>query len=698
MDKSPSPASPPPRPPQPLDGGGAAASAPHSHDKSAPFAANAYDEDAIYEQKSTVEPAVTEETVQSDISGLKISRGFTFSQNLDKNSATKFFSKGVFHEAALHGAYRQVEMILRKCADLREVLMSKDQTGRTAIHGAAYNMEYATLQLLLENPILQEEIDSKDFFGCNALLLAAMRPVATGSIEASEKKRKCIALLLEKGSKPQLACAVKGDGSTIFHWLAQHGLSTCVEEVLRNRGEDAAKAGDFQEFLSLTDSQGRLAIDIAGHEAVSCAVLVEQEKLNRDFTKQKEKISRLNVANLKETLRLLVKNTALADRMEKGCFPNKRTTQSLLTWACFLGEKELVDIILTNASKAGLRLDLAWAKIPEQRGRTCLHFALLGGCTTTASVLLERSRELAKSAREIRQHAAFVNAADQYGTTAVHLSLMLANFPQRFGNDVSSAKLLISKFSGNPSKLDEAGRTATLYAREEMQMWLRQHREDYFMPRHVKDKKSPTYDWVLQFRVTESNYSLVEQYMRRIAEYVESRGLICHSTSLPNRQDKKKFAAGSLLMLTANNSTLRKYAAQTSFPLPVIMQRRRSPCRDGVQHVFEPLMSRQRIELIGKILLEKFDLPVMRGSGMLKDFFPMHEECEKYAIEKIWTHNFIPIFPWRRFSDFLYESEKSSQSGLTRIAAYFGEKKAFYFAFTCTYTVYLVSLPRKQKL
>ena len=272
-----------------------------------------------------------------------------------------------------------------------------------------------------------------------------------------------------------------------------------------------------------------------------------------------------------------------------------------------------------------------------------------------------------------------------YSNYPLHLAAMYSNFPD-FGPTQHTISRLLSS-GADPTRLNADGRTPASYARKEVRKMFALKTNAY-ENKYVKNKKQLSFDYVIRFNQMREDkliegklvqHKLTTNSIRQFKHYLNKEGLTCADT-----MDGKVL----ILMITASNSTLRSHAEKLSLKLPVLGRRKNAAYETEKAWVYEPLRSREKIQIIKAIIDKEFDLNVFKHGEIVLDYFPIHEETELEGIRDSWIRGCCPD-PWRNKNHLLSERRSSTMSGLSRIATYFGEEKAMYFGFVSFYSLYL---------
>ena len=660
------------------------------------------------------------------------------------SNETMVGKSGMLHEAAEHGNDKLVERYVVNNPDNTEsemIMLSCDNEKRNALHKAAVNGHSKCVELLLEHStVLQAHIDKKDRFGCTALYLACVKNTIVldnGSFatleEVVEIKLQIVKLLLDNGAKPRDAWK-KGRG-TALHWCAVHGYDTVAQALLSHVDNKGDRGG--QTLLYLVDNNGDLPIDVAGNEVLRRRYRFEEQmvKLEEDPDNNLQKNNRERrelapVTRYNKETRLkyqTVKQRQPSTKLEgilmryEACAVALMTTvqvdvkktdyrlrwlQSMLVWCSYLGLYIEVQEILLIGRNPKIYLSLTWGGISTQSGRTALHYAALMGQDDIIELLWDFYNDPSQKSKFVSQkdmqkrgccgdtksgkRMGFVNYPDHFDNTPLHLCAKQTHYPNKFGANNTTAKMLL-EYGADATLLNSEGRAPASYARtnelrqlfEQLTQKQKGFKGSCFDSPRVKNETVLSFDWVIRFTLFKNKARSKDSkhHQEEMKNYLKSKRCWVKLMDDP----KKEY---TLLMFTATEAVCRHHAGKLKLELPVTHQRVDRAYDPSLEFIFEPIRSRERINILKAVLDQEYELDVFVHSGVVFDYFPLHENTEIESVKSRWTRGCCPE-PFRTVDDLINENRSSVMSGLSTIAGYFGEEKAMYFAFVSFYSLYM---------
>ena len=674
--------------------------------------------------------------------------GMLIRQNSVVSREAMIGKSGMLHEAAEHGNTALVNRYCRdgKVHDSKTIMLSSDYENRNALHKACFNGHVECVKILLEHShVIRNHVDDKDRFGCTALYLACVKNtvVLDSGSQALPNEVVNITLeivnkLLENGAKPNLA-GTKQHG-TALHWCAIHGFDGVVIALLSKGGE---------ALVTKLDLSRDLPIDIVGNELFKLRYRYEEQMINidtnqnmkrRTLTEDKTKFIDYTVLKTRQEKVSSSQLESVLARFERCCVAliaavplvketnkkksdattkvfdrivhNVRWLQSMLLWCCYLGLTKEVEAILEIGKTASVHLSLTWGGVSTQSGRTALHFAALMGHDAIIDKLNAFYKDPTQIAKFVKiedmqkktcccgardaKNMGFVNYPDHFANTPLHLCAMQAHFPNEFGAHPSTTEKLLG-MGADATLLNAEGRAPASYARGEVRKIFEQMTEKQknfegtcFDSPRVKNEKILSFDWIIRFKNYKEGSKKDQDTMRSIdskqhqlemKKYLEGKRCLVRLIEDP----KKDFF---LLLFTATETACRFHAGEIGVELPVLHKRVDRKYEPKLSFIFEPLRSRERISILKAILDMEYDLEVFVRSGIIEDYFPMHETTEIESVKIRWTIGCCPE-PFRTPDDLMNENRSSVMAGLSTIAGYYGEEKAMYFAFVSFYSLYI---------
>ena len=533
---------------------------------------------------------------------------------------------GMFHEAGEHGNLALCSRYVQDPSnnESKKIMLSSDTEKRTALHKACFNGHVECVKVLLSHSdIIRANVDIRDRFGCTALYLACVKNTITldnGSQanvqEVVDIKLEIVKTLFALESRADAALAFKKGRGTALHWCAIHGFDTVAMEILKHGGVP---------LLYRMDSNLDLPVDTIGNEVLRRRYRYEEQKIKVDVgdtmlmagddaaavfvdderrvlvpnatvrveyaaVKKREASSALEgVLNRYEACAIALL-TAVPVVKEKESY-DLRWLQSMLLWCCYLGLASEVSDILIVGRRKDVRLNLTWAGISTQSGRTALHFAAWMGQDVIINMLKEFNEDPTQRGKFISQkdmqkrtwccakrtarNMGFVNYPDWFLNTPLHLCSQQSHFPNNFGSTLSTSKILLN-MGADATLLNAEGRAAANYARGPQQRLVYEEltrkqpgfKGTCFDSPRVKNEQILSFDWIVRFtnhknangeptvRSVDS-----EHHQHEMQAYLTGKRCLVRMLDDP----RKEFTA---LLFTATEAVCRHHANELGIELP----------------------------------------------------------------------------------------------------------------------------------
>eukprot|EP00750_Incisomonas_marina_P024438 INCI5116.1.p1 GENE.INCI5116.1~~INCI5116.1.p1 ORF type:complete len:1950 (-),score=259.30 INCI5116.1:876-6725(-) len=191
----------------------------------------------------------------------------------------------------------------------------------------------------------------------------------------------------------------------------------------------------------------------------------------------------------------------------------------------------------------------------------------------------------------------------------------------------------------------------------------------------------------------------------KVYEQLEATGLTVQQVTFPLLEPRKSF-----VLVSCHLNIIAKYAEELGFEKKLVLTVDRLPFRVRAKSMFEPFRSRDRQEVIFRIMtrtikLQSYLTITSAHSGPCRFFgtcltqedhlmvgcFPMHNLQACSEIRHLMRERVNGLlYPLNRFWEYIIESPKNEFYIVNLLAGYMGEKAAIFYHFLSFYTVWLV--------
>lgn len=149
-----------------------------------------------------------------------------------------------------------------------------------------------------------------------------------------------------------------------------------------------------------------------------------------------------------------------------------------------------------------------------------------------------------------------------------------------------------------------------------------------------------------------------------------------------------------LLMLSMKDDSLELECTQHGLRMKLLNSYEEDVFDVTRKSEFEPFRSLQRQDICITTLRKLLDLDLLKNQKVIKEYFRMHTIAGITKIRQIWLNT--PKWYWpeplRSITEYTTESNLYNYHAITALKQYFGEKIAYYFAFSSFLTCYLFYL------
>ena len=197
-------------------------------------------------------------------------------------------------------------------------------------------------------------------------------------------------------------------------------------------------------------------------------------------------------------------------------------------------------------------------------------------------------------------------------------------------------------------------------------------------------------DVVLKFKIDDSDLERKQFYLKRMDFYMQ----ILTQTSFEVFLAPSIHRGIYLVMLKMDDLNLSKECSQLGLKMKLLNSYLHKPYDDSKRTEFEPFRSFQRQEVAINVLKKFIDLDLLMNQKVIIDYFRMHTVAGLQKIRNAWITNSKWYWPQplNQIKDFAVEDRNQNYPAITALKQYFGEKIAFYFAFSSFLTCYLFFL------
>ena len=144
-------------------------------------------------------------------------------------------------------------------------------------------------------------------------------------------------------------------------------------------------------------------------------------------------------------------------------------------------------------------------------------------------------------------------------------------------------------------------------------------------------------------------------------------------------------------MVSASEDMFKRLADKLKYEVRLLGSREYRTYEFEDDRIFAPFMSQERLEIAMLAIKDSFDIDAYLHSGVIQSIFAVHDAPELRVVKRRWLSKCCSCHqPFSTVNDYVHESESCGFEPLSAIKSYMGEEIAFYYAWFCHYTSYLM--------
>mgnify|MGYP001420782511 FL=1 len=208
--------------------------------------------------------------------------------------------------------------------------------------------------------------------------------------------------------------------------------------------------------------------------------------------------------------------------------------------------------------------------------------------------------------------------------------------------------------------------------------------------RYELEQTRMTPDIVISFKINAPDKQRREFLMGRMNFYIQ----ILTQTKFDVYLAKGVVKGDYILLLKMNETYLEQECHQLGMKIKLLESFQQEPFDISRRTEFEPFRSLERQEICLSVLQKLINLDALKSQKIIHEYYRMHSIAGLNRIKRIWISQ--PKWYWPQplcaLKEYTTPSRNHNYTAITALKHYFGEKIAFFFAFTSFLSSYLFYL------